>query len=103
MRIRKGDTVKMLAGRDRGKTGKVIRSIPKRRAVVVEGMNLLVKHLRARKQGEQGQRVQFPAPVPVDRVMLICPKCNRATRVGARFLEDHTKQRECKKCRQTFS
>ena len=103
MRIHRGDMVKILAGRDRGKTGKVIRVIPDRDAVVVEGMNLLVKHLRARRGGERGQRVQFPSSLPVSRVMLVCPKCGKPTRVGARILADRTKQRECKKCAQTFT
>lgn len=103
MRIRSGDMVKIRAGRDRGKTGKIIRCIPERRAVVVEGVNLLTKHLRPRREGERGQRVQFPAPLPMDRIMLVCPKCGKPTRVGARILEDGSKQRRCTKCDQTFA
>lgn len=103
MRIKKGDTVKMLAGRDRGKTGKVLRAFPDRQAVTVEGVNLLMKHLRPRRQGERGQRVRFPAPLPVARVMLVCPKCGKPTRVGMRPLTDGRKERECKECQQTFT
>jgi large subunit ribosomal protein L24 len=103
MRIRKGDVVKIRSGRDRRKTGKVIRVVLDAEKVVVEGVNLLVKHLRPRRQGERGQRVQFPAPLPASRVMLVCPKCGKPTRVGARLLTDGRKERECKKCRQTFS
>ncbi len=103
MRLKKGDMVKMSAGRDRGKTGKVIRVVRDRGAVVVEGLNLLVKHLRPRRQGEQGQRVQFPAPFPASRALLVCPKCGKPTRIGSRALEDGRRERECKKCKQTFS
>lgn len=103
MRIKKGDTVKILAGRDRGKTGKVVRAIPRDHAVVVEGVNLLVKHLRPRRGGEKGQRVQFPAPLPASRVMLVCPKCAVPTRVGSKILEDRSKQRRCVRCQQTFT
>lgn len=103
MRIRKGDTVKIRAGRDRAKTGKVLRTIPERGAVVVEGVNLLMKHLRPRRQGQTGQRVQFPAPLPAARVSLVCPKCGVPTRVGAKVLEDGTKQRRCVRCEQTFA
>lgn len=102
MRIKKGDTVKIRSGRDRRKTGKVIRVVRDRGAVVVEGLNLLVKHLRPRRQGEKGQRVQFPAPLPASRVLLVCPKCGKPTRVGVRLLTNGRKERECKKCTQTF-
>ncbi|MFH1098341.1 MAG: 50S ribosomal protein L24 [Candidatus Uhrbacteria bacterium] len=103
MRIKKGDTVKILVGRDRGKTGKIIRIVSDRGAVVVEGANLLVKHLRPRRANEGGQRVQFPAPIPASRAMLVCPKCGKPTRVGALVLEDGKKQRRCMKCKQTFA
>lgn len=103
MRIKKGDMVKIRSGRDRDKTGKVIRTMPERNRLVVEGANLLVKHLRPRRAGEKGQRVQFPASLPASRVALVCPKCGKPTRVGARMLTDGRKERECKKCRQTFA
>ena len=103
MRIKKGDIVMIRTGRDRRKTGKVIRVIPQTGMVVVEGANLLMKHLRPRRGGERGQRVQFPAPIPASRVALQCPKCGKSTRVGARVLEDGTKQRRCVRCTQTFT
>lgn len=103
MRIKKGDIVKIRSGRDRGKTGKVIRVIADRAMIAVEGVNLLVKHLRPRRQGEKGQRVQFPAPLPTSRAMLVCPKCGKPTRIGVRLLTDGRKERECKKCKQTFT
>ncbi|MBI2482765.1 50S ribosomal protein L24 [Candidatus Uhrbacteria bacterium] len=103
MRIKKGDVVKIRAGRDRGKTGKVLRTIAERSAVVIEGMNLLVKHLRARRSGEKGQRVRYPAPLPVSRVSLVCPKCGAATRVGMAVLTDGKRERRCMRCKQTFA
>lgn len=92
----------MRTGKDRGKTGKVIRVLPERCAIVVEGLNVLMKHLRPRRQREAGQRVQFPAPFPASRVLLICPKCTKPTRVGVKVLEDGTRQRRCVQCEQTF-
>jgi len=103
MRIKKGDMVKIRTGRDHGKTGKVLRIARDRGMVVVEGLNLLVRHLRPRRAGEQGQRVRFPAPLPVARVMLVCAKCGKPTRVGIRSLPDGRRERECKKCKQTFA
>jgi large subunit ribosomal protein L24 len=103
MRIKKGDTVKIRTGKDRGKTGKVLRVIPERGKIVVEGLVLAVKHLKARREGESGQRVQFPSPVAVPRVMLVCPKCSKPTRVGRATLENGKHVRTCKKCAQTFA
>lgn len=98
MRIKKGDKVKILAGKDKGKTGKILSVFPEREKVSVEGINILIKHLRPRKQGEKGQRIQFPAPMSISNVMLICPKCSKTTRVGYRRLENKKKVRACKKC-----
>ena len=103
MRIKKGDIVKIRSGRDRRKTGKVIRVLHDRGTIVVEGINLRVKHLRPRRAGEKGQRVQFPAALPASRVMLVCPKCGKPTRVGVQTLEDGKRQRRCHRCEQTFS
>jgi len=99
MKIRIHDTVKILAGKDRGKTGKVIQVFPKDRLVVVEGANQLVKHMKPRKAGEKGQKVQFSAPLPASRVALICNSCNKSTRVGYKITGE-SKTRICKKCGQ---
>ena len=104
MKIKKGDKVKITKGKDRGKKGKVIQVLPTERKVVVEGLNLLVKHVRPRKQGEKGQRVQFNVPFPVSKIMFICPKCNKPTRVGFKYLTTPDKKkkkvRRCKKCQE---
>ncbi len=98
--IKKGDLVKILTGKDKGKTGKVLKVLGNK--VSVEGLNLKFKHLKARQQGESGQKIQFPAPLDISNVMLICPKCNRPTRVGKKFLKSQEKVRFCKKCQETF-
>lgn len=103
MHLKKGDLVKIRSGRDRGKRGKVLRVLRDRGAVVVEGVNLLVKHLRPRRQGEKGQRVQFPAALPMSRASLICPKCGKLTRGAAKLLEDGSRLRRCVRCDQTFA
>lgn len=99
MKIKKGDTVLITAGKDRGKTGKVFRALPKEQGVLVEGINLRKKHVRPKKQGEKGQIVQVPAVLDISNVKIICSKCGKATRVGCR-IEKGEKKRICKKCKQ---
>lgn len=82
MKIKKGDKVKILAGKDKGKTGKVLQVFPSKNKVSVEGLNLLIKHMRPRRQDEKGQRIEFPAPMDLSNMMLVCPKCGKPTRVG---------------------
>jgi len=77
MRIKKGDKVLVISGKDRGRTGKVIKALPKERRVVIEGVNLIKKHIRTRRQGQKGQIIQLPAPLDVSNVKLLCPKCNK--------------------------
>ena len=97
MKIRKGDNVKILSGKDRGKTGKVSRVMPEAGKALVEGLNLVKKHIRPRKQGEKGQRVSVPAAVDMSSLMLVCPKCSKPSRVGYKVTEK-SKFRICKKC-----
>ncbi len=89
----------MLAGKDKGKSGKVLQVFAKESKVVVEGLNLAIKHQRARRQGEKGQRIQFPTAVAVSKVALVCPKCGKAVRVGYKIEEDK-KFRVCSKCKE---
>ena len=99
MKIHKGDTVLIISGKDRGRKGKVIEALPKERKLVVEGINLRKKHMKAKRSGEKGQIIEMPAPLDVSNVKLICQKCGKATRVGYR-IEGKKKYRICKKCRQ---
>jgi len=97
MKIRKGDNVVMLSGKDRGKQGKIAKVTPFLMKVVVDGLNLLTKHTKPRRQGEKGQKIQIPRFVPASTVMLVCPKCSKPTRVRWN-IEGETKERVCKKC-----
>lgn len=102
MRIKKGDKVKALTGKDKGKTGKVLQVFPKKGKISVEGINLMYKNMRPRKQGEKGQKIQFPSPMTLDKVALVCPKCGKATRVGFKKIDDKNKVRICSKCKETI-
>lgn len=97
MKIRKGDTVKVIAGNDRGKTGKVLSVSPSAGRLLVEGINLRTKHVRSRRQGQKGEVVKIPLPVPIARLAVVCPHCAKPTRVGMRAGEKG-KVRVCKKC-----
>lgn len=110
MNIRKGDKVKIMAGKDKGKTGKVLQVFPKENRASIEGLNLLIKHMRPRRQGEKGQRIEFPAPINLSNIMLICQSCDRPTRVGYKYMEvmkndvkQNKKVRVCKKCQQVIN
>ena len=106
LKFKTGDTVKVLRGKNAGKTGTVSQVLPKLHAVVVDGVNTTIRHLKSQKRGEKGQRIEFFAPITVANVSLICPKCQKPTRVGYHLGkgEDGTvaKSRQCKKCNETF-
>jgi len=106
MKIKKGDNVKVMAGKDRNKTGKVIQVFPGSDKVVVEGVNIMSKHMKTRRTGEKGQKLEFSGPVNASNVMLICPKCSKPTRVGSKVLVDGAKKekvRTCKKCNEVIA
>lgn len=106
MKIKKDDKVKMLAGKDKGKSGKVLQVLPQRGRVSVEGLNLLIKHLRPQKRGDKGQRIEFPSFVDASNVAVICPKCGKTTRIGSKVIKGENgkekKLRTCKKCGETL-
>jgi large subunit ribosomal protein L24 len=93
MRITKGDTVRVMRGDDKGKEGKVLRVYPKTGRVTVEGVNIVKKHRKARRENEQSGIIDFPAPVHASNLMLIDPKSGEATRLRVRIDEDGTKER----------
>ena len=97
MRIKKGDNVQVLSGNDKGKTGEVLEVIPKANKVVVKGVNVRKKHVKARRQGEESGIISVECSVPVSKVNVVCPKCGKATRVGY-SIEKDKKVRICKKC-----
>ncbi|MBI3335126.1 MAG: 50S ribosomal protein L24 [Candidatus Portnoybacteria bacterium] len=97
MKIKKGDNVIMLSGKDKGKTGKVTKVIPKETKIIVDGLNLMTKHVRPRRQGEKGSKIQLPRAIHASKVKLVCPKCSKPARVGFR-VQGEKKERMCKKC-----
>jgi large subunit ribosomal protein L24 len=97
-RIRKNDTVKVIAGKEKGKSGKVMRVIPKKDRAIVEKLNLVKRHLKPSQQSRQGGILEKESPIQMSNLMLICSKCTDPTRVGYRILEDDRKVRYCKQC-----
>ncbi len=102
MKIHKGDNVKMLSGKDRGKTGKVLQVLTSAQKIVVENVNMRKKNVRPKHQGEKGQIVEFNSPVHLSTAQLICPKCNKPTRAGRTKIENGKKWRVCRKCKEKF-
>ncbi|MCX7778981.1 MAG: 50S ribosomal protein L24 [Patescibacteria group bacterium] len=102
-KIKKGDTVEIKIGKDKGKRGRVLKVWSKNKKIIVEGLNLVVKHVKPRREGEKGQRIKIPAPLYISKVMLVCPHCHRSTRVGFRIFENKKKARICKKCKEIIS
>ena len=101
MNVKKNDTVVVLSGKDKGKRGKVLSVDPKTRKVVVEKINMASRHQKPRKQGEEGGIVRREIPMYASKVMLVCPKCGKPTRVASK-VEDGKKVRVCKKCGATM-
>ena len=97
MKIKKDDKVIVLSGKDKGKEGKVLVADPKAMKVIVEGVNVATKHAKPRKQGEQGGIIKVETPIYACKVMVVCPKCGKPTRV-AHKLENGKNVRVCKKC-----
>ncbi len=95
--VRTGDTVKIISGKDRGETGKVLAVSPKEGKVIVEGLNMVKKHVKPKRQGESGGIVDAESAIYASKVMPVCPKCGKATRVGHK-IEDGKKVRICKHC-----
>ena len=98
MNIRKNDTVLVIAGKDKGKKGKVRFTYPDKKRIMVEGINFIKKHSKARGAARQAGIIEREAPIPVSNVMLLCSKCNHPARVGFRFLDDGKKVRLCRAC-----
>ena len=103
MNIRKDDQVEVITGVDKGspskrRVSKVLRVLPEKNKIVVEGVNRVFKHLKPSAKNQQGGRLSKEMPIALSNVLLFCPSCNRGVRVGSRFTESGQKQRYCKKC-----
>ncbi len=102
MRVKKGDTIKIITGKDKGKTGKLLKVLPKKNKVLIEGLNLYKKHVRPKREGEKGEIVLVPRPIDVSSILLVCSSCGKGVKIGYRF-DGKTKIRVCRKCGATIS
>ena len=102
MKIKKNDTVMVITGKDRGKKGRVRRALPKKAQVVVEGLNMIKRHSRARRAARQAGIVELEAPLNVANVILVCDKCKKPARVGIKTLEDGRRVRFCRVCQEVI-
>ena len=102
MKIRKNDTVLVITGKDRGKKGKVRFAYPKDGRLLVEGVNFIKRHTRARRQVRQAGIIEREAPIHASSVMLLCSRCGHPVRIGFRFLEDGRKVRFCRSCKEVI-
>ena len=98
--LKTGDTVMVISGKDKGKKGKVLSADPKTGKVIVEKVNVAIKHTKPRRQGETGGRLEKETPIYGSKVMRVCPKCGKATRVGRKVLENGQISRYCKNCQE---
>jgi len=98
MRIKKNDQVRVISGKNKGKEGKILRRIPSKDLVVVEGVNVVSRHVKPSQKNPQAGIIKQEAPIYAAKVMLVCPQCGAATRVGSSFLESGKKVRVCRKC-----
>ena len=101
MRIKKGDQIQVIAGKSKGKKGKVTRVLPASGKIVAEKINVVKKHMKPKREGEKGQIVEVDAPFDVSNAMLVCPECGKMTRVGY-SVKNGNKSRVCKKCKKEF-
>ena len=97
MKIKKGDKVQILSGNDKGKTGEVLETLPKADKIVVKAVNVRKKHVKPRKQGEEGGIISIEGAIPTSKVNVVCPKCGKTTKIGYEMKKDN-KVRVCKKC-----
>ena len=100
LNVKKGDTVVVISGKDKGKQGKILRAAPKDERVVVQGANMITKHVKPRRQGEAGGRIEQEGTLHVSNVKLVCPKCNKPTRVGYQLVADGDKQKKVRVCKE---
>jgi large subunit ribosomal protein L24 len=102
--VKKNDTVLVISGKSKGKKGKVLEVSPKEGKIIVQGVNMVTKHVKPKKQGQPGGILKAEGPLYACKVMLVCPKCGEATRIGHKVLGDGSKERVCRnaKCKETI-
>lgn len=102
LRIKKNDTVMVISGKHKGKRGRVIKVMPSDEKVIVEKVNIVKRHMKPSRKYAQGGIIEKEAPLHISKVMLVCPKCDKPTRIGAQVLADGSKVRVCKKCKEVI-
>ncbi len=100
MNLKKGDTVKVLAGKDKGKSGKILKIFPDQQKAVVEGVNFVKKHTKKRRQEEEGGIIQMEGKINISNIGILCKSCNKPVRIGRTKLRDGSKSRFCVKCKE---
>lgn len=103
MHIKRGDIVKVISGKDKGKEGKVITAVPETGKVIVEGVAMVKKHQKAKVQGQESGIIHVESAIDASNVLRVCSKCGKAARTGVKVLEDGSKVRYCKKCQEVFN
>ncbi len=103
MHVKRGDTVQVISGKDKGKEGKIITAIPETGKVVVEGVAMVKKHQKAKAQGQESGIIHVEAAIDASNVLRVCSKCGKPARTGVKILEDGSKVRYCKKCQEVFN
>lgn len=100
--IKKNDTVLVISGKEKGKRGRVLSVYPSKQSLLIEKVNIIKRHMKPSKRYAQGGIIEKEAPLHISNVMLICPKCNKPTRIGNTILQDGKKVRACKKCKEVI-
>lgn len=103
MHVKRGDLVEVIAGKDKGSRGKVVTAIPSKNRVVVEGVAMVKKHQKARRQGQESGIINMEAAIDASNVLRVCSKCGKGVRTGVKVLDDGSKARYCKKCGEIFN
>ncbi|MCP4400120.1 MAG: 50S ribosomal protein L24 [bacterium] len=98
LHVKKNDTVKVISGKEKGKSGKILKAYPAKGRIIIEHLHMIKKHTKRQSQGQGGGIIEREGTVHVSNVMLVCPSCKQATRIGKKILEDGSKVRICKKC-----
>lgn len=101
MKLKKGDEVKVVVGKDKGKTGKVERVFPKESKIIVSGVNVYKRHLKTQGRGKPGGIIDIIKPLPIANIALVCPRCKKQTRIGYK-IEGENKTRICRKCKEVI-
>ena len=103
VKLKKGDRVRVLSGKDKGKEGTIQRVLPEKGKVIVEGVNILKRHRKPRQAGQKGEIVEVASPLDISNVMIVCSKCSKPVRIAVIEGKDGKRQRACKKCKAILS